>query len=429
MSADMRLEELGVSGLGEVDEPEFSGMAERHRRELHVHCYRMLGSFEDAEDTVQETFLRAWRRRETFEGRSTFRAWLYRIATNACLDLLAKCRPEPATGGEVLWLQPYPDRLLDELPAGDADEPESVAVARETIELAYLVAVQHLAPRPRAVLILRDVLGWPAKDVAELLGDSVNSVNSALQRARAGMREHLPAERQDWTGSEEDAETRELVRRFTDASVATDIDRLAAMLRDDVRCSMPPTPGLHVGRDAVVNDWVQDGFAGMTGLRAVPTSVNRQPAIAFYHWREQEGAYLPLTLDVLRVTGGAITEIVTFHDDQFPRFGLPERLPADGTEQSRCGRSRCAAARVSRWSRRVVRRVGVVTRGRGSWSPATASLAESSAATPGSGSAAPASAPSEPRPPHRASAHRHPKARTVAPHTDAPMEDRHEQHH
>src|SRR5204862_8264897 len=157
---------------------------------------------------------------------------LYRIATNAGLDLLAKCRPEPATGGEVLWLQPYPDRLLDEVPAGDADEPETVAVARETIELAYLVAVQHLAPRPRAVLILRDVLGWPAKDVAELLGDSVNSVNSALQQARAGMREHLPAERQDWTGGE-DSGTRELVRRFTDASVAIDVGALAALLRDD----------------------------------------------------------------------------------------------------------------------------------------------------------------------------------------------------
>ncbi|WP_344904336.1 sigma-70 family RNA polymerase sigma factor [Actinomadura meridiana] len=178
--------ELDVSGLSEVDEPAFTGLAERHRRELHVHCYRMHGSFEDAEDTVQETYLRAWRRRETYEGRSTFRAWLYRIATNACLDLLAKRRPEPATGGEVLWLRPYPDCLLDELPTADADEPEALAVARETIELAYLVAVQHLAPRPRAVLILRDVLGWPAKDVAELLGDSVNSVNSALQRARAG---------------------------------------------------------------------------------------------------------------------------------------------------------------------------------------------------------------------------------------------------
>jgi len=184
------------------------------------------------------------------------------------------------------------------------------------------------------VLILRDVLGWPAKDVAEALGDSVNSVNSALQRARAGMREHLPTERQDWTGGD-DAATRELVRRFTEASVATDIPALTAMLRDDVRCSMPPTPGLQVGRDAVVHDWVRDGFEGLTGLRAVPTCANRQPAIAFYLWQEREDAYLPLTLDVLRITGGAVAEIVTFHDDQFPRFGLPERLPADGTASSR----------------------------------------------------------------------------------------------
>ncbi|MEV4348738.1 RNA polymerase subunit sigma-70 [Actinoplanes sp. NPDC049596] len=321
MSADTWLSEAG--------EPAFEGLAERHRRELHVHCYRMLGSFEDAEDTVQETFLRAWRRRETFEGRSTARAWLYRIATNACLDLLAKHRPEPATGGEVRWLQPYPDRLLDELPAFAADEPETVAVARETIELAYLVAVQHLAPRPRAVLILREVLGWPAKDVAELLGDSVNSVNSALQRARAGLREHLPAERQDWTGGDEDAGTRELVRRYTEASVATDVERLATMVRDDIRTSMPPTPGLHEGRDAVVRYWIESGFQGMTGLRAVPTSANRQPALAYYHWREAEGAYLPLTIDVLRITGGAIADITTFHSDRFPSFGLPGRLEAD----------------------------------------------------------------------------------------------------
>jgi RNA polymerase sigma-70 factor (ECF subfamily) len=340
MGTYTRLEELGMSGLGEdapgtaglgeVDEPAFTGLAERHRRELHVHCYRMLGSFEDAEDTVQETFLRAWRRRETFEGRSTFRAWLYRIATNACLDLLARRRPDPATGGEVQWLQPYPDRLLDELAADQADGPESVAVARETIELAYLAAVQHLAPRPRAVLVLRDVVGWPAKDVADLLGDSVNSVNSALQRARAGLREHLPAERQDWTGGEDDPATRELVRRYTEASVATDIDELAALVRDDIRCSMPPTPGLQVGRDMVVRYWVESGFEGMRGLRAVATSVNRQPAVAFYQWQEREGAYLPLTIDVLRVTGGAICEIVTFHADRFPSLELPERLPGEG---------------------------------------------------------------------------------------------------
>ena len=176
------------------------------------------------------------------------------------------------------------------------------------------------------------MLGWPAKDVAELLGDSVNSVNSALQRARAGLREHLPAERQDWTGGEEDAGTRELVRRFTDASVATDITAIASMLRDDVRFSMPPTPGLSVGRDTVVNNWVDGGFESMKGLRAVPTAVNRQPAVAFYLWQKAEGAYLPLAIDVLRISGGSITEIVTFHDNQFPRLGLPERLPADGAE-------------------------------------------------------------------------------------------------
>ncbi len=328
MSTETLLEEVGR--VSQIEEQEFSGLAQRHRRELHVHCYRMLGSFEDAEDTVQETFLRAWRRRETFEGRSTVRAWLYRIATNACLDLLARRRPEPATGGEVLWLQPYPDRLLDELPAGDGSHPETVAVARETIELAYVVAVQHLAPRPRAVLVLRDLLGWPAKDVAEFLGDSVNSVNSALQRARARMREHLPAQRQDWAGTDEDPGTREVVRRFTAASVATDIDALAALLREDVRCSMPPTPGLVVGRDAVVGSWVEDGFEGLGSLRTVLTSVNRQPAIAHYLWRPEEVAYLPLTIDVLRITGGAITEIFTFHDDQFPRLGLPDRLRADG---------------------------------------------------------------------------------------------------
>ncbi|MEU4160511.1 RNA polymerase subunit sigma-70 [Actinoplanes sp. NPDC026670] len=311
--------------MNEVDESAFSGLTEQHRRELHVHCYRMLGSFEDAEDTVQETFLRAWRKRDTFQGRSTFRAWLYRIATNACLDLLAKVRPEPAAGGEVQWLQPYPDRLLDEV-----DGPESVAVARETIELAYVVAVQHLAPRPRAVLILRDVLGWPAKEVADLLGDSVNSVNSALQRARAGMREHLPAERQDWTGDpESDAGTRELVRRFTEASVAADIPALTAMLRHDVRSSMPPTPGLRIGLDAVVADWTADGFDTMTGLRALPAAVNRQPAMAFYHWNKTAGVFLPLTLDVLRITAGAVTEVTIFDASRFAGLGLPESLPAD----------------------------------------------------------------------------------------------------
>lgn len=326
---------MGTSDLAAMDEAAFAELTERHRRELHVHCYRMLGSFQDAEDAVQETFLRAWRRRESFEGRSTVRAWLYRIATNACLDLLAKRRPEPATGGEVLWLEPYPDRLLDELRADDADQPEAAAVARETIELAYVVAVQHLAPRPRAALILRDVVGWPAKDVADLLGDSVNSVNSALQRARAGMREHLPADRQEWTGSDDDVDNRELVRRFTEASVAADVDTIASMLRDDVRFAMPPTQGLVVGRDAVLADWVEGGYPEMTGFRPVATSVNRQPAVAYYIWEERAGAYVPLTIDVLRISGGQVTEVTIFDREQFPRLGLPERLEADAAEAGR----------------------------------------------------------------------------------------------
>ena len=332
---------------GARTEAGFAQVVEPFRRELQVHCYRMLGSIEDAEDAVQETLLRAWSRLDSYAGRASFRAWLYGIATHACLDALrrrkARSWPTDVAGPadprhyelaslDVPWLQPYPDRLLDELPADTADGPESVAVARETIELAYLVAVQHLAPRPRAVLILRDVLGWPAKDVADLLGDSVNSVNSALQRARAGMREHLPAQRQDWRGGEEDAATRELVRRFTEASVATDIEALTALLRDDARCSMPPTPGLYVGRDRVVRYWVESGFEGMPGLRAVDTSVNRQPALAFYQWQPRSGAYLPLTLDVLRISGGAVGEITTFHADRFPSLGLPESLPADSTE-------------------------------------------------------------------------------------------------
>jgi RNA polymerase sigma-70 factor (TIGR02960 family) len=333
MTVDMRVEEVHVGELADVDEAGFTELAERHRRELHVHCYRMLGSFQDAEDAVQETFLKAWRARGTYEGRSTFRAWLYRIATNTCLDLLAGRRPEPATGGEVRWLEPYPDSLLDELPAAGADEPEALAVARETIELAYVVAVQHLAPRPRAVLVLRDVLGWPAKDVADLLGDSVNSVNSALQRARAGMREHLPAERQEWTGADGDEDSRELVRRYTEASVAADLDAIAAMMRDDVRYSMPPWEGLVVGRDAVVADWTANGYPQMTGLRAVTTAVNRQPAIAYYLWREQEDAYVALTLDVLRISGGLVTEVTIFDADRFASLGLPERLVDDGATQ------------------------------------------------------------------------------------------------
>ena len=195
-------------------ESEFAALVERHRRELQVHCYRMLGSFEDSEDLVQETFLRAWRKRASFSsgGPSSFRAWLYRIATNACLDVL-RSRPRrvlppqvapagdpaapPSPPADLPWLQPYPDRLLEPIAPAE-DEPGAVVVARETIELAFLAAIQHLPPRQRAVLILRDVLGWSAKDTASLLDASVASVNSALQRARATLRDRLGERRTEW---------------------------------------------------------------------------------------------------------------------------------------------------------------------------------------------------------------------------------------
>ena len=174
-----------------LDRASFTASVERYRPELRVHCYRMLGSFEESEDLVQETFLRAWRRRQTFEGRSSLRAWLYRIATNACLDALDKRPRTVSVTGEVLWLQPYPDELLEEL-VGAGDDPEATVVSKETIELAYLVAIQRLVPLQRAVLILRDVLGLSAKETASVLETSVPAVNSALQRARAAIGDHLP---------------------------------------------------------------------------------------------------------------------------------------------------------------------------------------------------------------------------------------------
>src|SRR5215510_12206885 len=182
---------IAMSTYGRDDESGFTELLERHRRRIQVHCYRMLGSLDEAEDLTQETFLRAWRGRKGFEGRSSIATWLHRIATNACLDALERRPRQVSETGEVSWLQPCPDELLDEVPAGET-EPGEAIIEKETIELAYLVAIQHLPPRQRAVLILRDVLGWSASDAGEALETSVASVNSALQRAHAGMREHLP---------------------------------------------------------------------------------------------------------------------------------------------------------------------------------------------------------------------------------------------
>jgi RNA polymerase sigma-70 factor, ECF subfamily len=320
-----------------LEEPAFATLFERHRGGLQVHCYRMLGSFEDSEDLVQETFLRAWRKRGSFgsDGRSSFRAWLYRIATNACLDVL-RSRPRrvlppqvaaagdpaapPSPPADLPWLQPYPDRLLE--PASPAEEePGAVVVARETIELAFIAAIQHLPPRQRAVLILRDVLGWSAKDTASLLEVSVVSVNSALQ-------DRLGERRTEWTrSSEPSAGERELLRRYVDAHERADADALAELLRDDARLTMPPHPTWYAGREAILIA-ARQGFDPEFGhLRTLVAAANRQPAAAHYLRRPGESEYRPLALDVLRIEGGRVAEITSFvFPGLFPAFGLPPTL-------------------------------------------------------------------------------------------------------
>jgi RNA polymerase sigma-70 factor (ECF subfamily) len=308
-------------------ETEFSAQFERHRRELQVHCYRMLGSLDESEDLLQETFLRAWRSRKSFEGRSSFRAWLYRIATNACLDALGR-RPRRPESDEVPWLQPYPDHLLEGA-APDSEEPDAVVVARETIELAFMVAIQHLPPKTRAVLILRDVLGWRAKDVAALLETTPAAVNSALQRARAALKERLPERRVDWAVEPEQAdEHRELIRRYVEASENGDVDALSETLRDDMRFSMPPQPGIYEGRELVMSFWQEGGFGSDAWgeTRCLETRVNRQPAVAYYVRGSGETEFRALALDVLRIESGAVAEIIAFEGSLFPALGLPASL-------------------------------------------------------------------------------------------------------
>jgi RNA polymerase sigma-70 factor, ECF subfamily len=322
-------------GLSGVVDDAFAARLERHRRELQLHCYRMLGSLEDSEDLVQETFLRAWRARSGFgaDGRSAFRAWLYRIATNACLDALRRRPPRvlpqdvaaaadpaipPAPPAELPWLEPYPDRLL-----------EDEVIARETIELAFIAAIQHLPPRQRAVLILRDVLDWSAREAAALLDLSVPATNSALQRARATLRHRL-GDRTQWTRATSEDE-RELLQRYVEAHERADARALAALLREDARLTMPPHPVWYAGREAIVQA-SSAGFDPDFGHpRAVLTAANGQPAAAHYLLRPGESLYVPLALDVLRIEAGLIAEINTFASAElFAAFGLADEFPAPG---------------------------------------------------------------------------------------------------
>jgi RNA polymerase sigma-70 factor, ECF subfamily len=311
------------------DRDAFAAATLPYRRELEVHCYRMLGSLEDAEDLVQETLLRAWRRRETFRGRSTLRAWLYGIATNACLDALdhraRRLLPPsvvppadpreapPAPSNEVSWLEPYPDRLLDEI-TDTGETPDETIVARETIELAFLMAIQHLPPRQRAVLILRDVLGWSARETAAVVETTVVAGNSALQRARETLSQHLPARRLDWAPPETTAaEERSLLERYMEAWDHTDVDGLVTLLAEDARFAMPPMPAWYEGRDAIRTFFEALPFRpGASRHIHVPTRANRQPAFAVFRADEQGGAPRPFAVEVLRIAGGLITAIDVF---------------------------------------------------------------------------------------------------------------------
>ena len=311
-----------VTSAGEA---EFTAAVAPFRGEVTAHCYRMLGSLADAEDVVQETWLRAWQAWPGFEtrledrGRSV-RAWLYKIATNRCLTFLGRAArrelPTAVTPGEaqeVRWLEPLPDDLM-----GYADhlDPAERLVAWESVELAFLVALQHLPPRQRAALLLREVLGYSAAETADLLDTSVASVNSALQRARAA-RERPAPDRSPAAAA--------LARRYAAAWEAGDVDAIVAMLAEDARFSMPPLPEWYAGRAAIREFLVTGPLTYRWRFRA--TSANGLPAFATYSW--DGTAFVPMGLDVLTVRGGVVHEVVSFLEADFARFGLPARLDGE----------------------------------------------------------------------------------------------------
>jgi RNA polymerase sigma-70 factor (TIGR02960 family) len=305
---------------------DFARLAEGHRRELHLHCYRMLASFDDAEDAVQETLLRAWRARDSFDGSTLFRAWLYRIATNVCIDVLRRQARHPIaiqSVADVPWLQPYPDRLLDEI-APAADRPDEIVVQRETVSLAFIAALQVLPTRQRAALISRDVLGWSAAQTADLLQTSVAAANSALQRARSTMAGHLPPSRAEWPAGHPDLEERALLAQFIDAHERGDAEAAAAIAATDIRVTMPPYPmrisGIDEMRSLLRRAFVDEPDGEW---RLVPTAANRMPAAGSYLRRPGDTRYRAFKLDVLRIRDGAIAEITTFGYSRFPFFGLP----------------------------------------------------------------------------------------------------------
>ncbi|TCC58344.1 sigma-70 family RNA polymerase sigma factor [Kribbella pittospori] len=315
------------------DRDAFAELVEPHRRELQVHCYRMLGSLQDAEDALQETLLSAWIGLDGFEGRSSIRTWLYRIATNRCLNVLRSSSrrpvaatpfpvtppPEPSRLGEVPWLQPYPDLLLDGLPDDDPG-PEARYESREAISLAFVTAVQLLPPNQRAVLLLRDVLGYRAREAAEILGLTEPAVNSALKRARTTM------DAQSTGRPTRGPEDPDLVERFVAAFTAQDVDALLALMTDDVWVRMPPLPFEYGGTEAVHRFFTVLAGHRREIARMVPVGANRQPAWGEYIRDPVTGTLHIVGVLVIGFTGTRIHELTHFETTLAPYFGLPRTL-------------------------------------------------------------------------------------------------------
>jgi RNA polymerase sigma-70 factor (ECF subfamily) len=329
------------------DRDAFQQVAEPYRRELQLHCYRMLGSLQDAEDLVQETYLRAWRGISGFEDRASFRAWLHRIATNACLNALAKRtaarRVLPETEGppwrdmpagppatEIAWLEPYPDSALEGV-ADPAPGPDARYEMRESVQLAFIAAIQHLPPRQRAVLLLRDVLGWSGAETAAQLGASVASVNSALQRARSTLKQRFDRGRPQ--GPMADEQQRALLERYIRAWEDSDLDDFVALLREDAVLSMPPWPHWYAGRQALATffGWAITSVGhGRRPFRLLPTAANRQPAGVMYV-RDDGGRFRAHAVHVLTLRDGVIAGLTAFRDPRLvSAFGLPDLLPGSG---------------------------------------------------------------------------------------------------
>jgi len=333
-----RLEHNRLARAQRGDEAAFAQLTAPYRRELQVHCYRIVGSLQDAEDLLQETMLAAWRGLEQFEGRSSLRAWLYTIATNRCLNALrdGARRPQAVAPGaqsthpsesvaEIGWLQPYPDALLEGM-ADAAPGPAARYEAKEAIALAFVSGLQHLAPRQRAVLVLRDVLGFHADEVADMLGATDASVNSALQRARATLHRRLPP-RPDRVAVPNAAGDGDLVHRFAEAFERDDIDAVVALLTDDAVVSMPPEPEWHQGRDEVA-DFLRSRVAMRLPRewRFRPTAANGQPAYVYY-LSDDDGRWVASGLLVIGLRADGITSITRFSGQRLlAAFEVPQRL-------------------------------------------------------------------------------------------------------